>query len=126
MKVIKDNFEFDCKCCVCIGDVPDQEDIIKELFELQENLGRGAANRSEEGLSIFVQAIDRIVDLNLRLYIGSYFDKIRALEMMAGTAFLIQDTDRLEKALKQIKKIAEDTKLKSIKEVYEEKEILLI
>ena len=65
MKVIKDQFGFDCKCCVCTGVVPDQEDIIKELLELH----------SVENLTIFLQTFDQIVDLNLRLYIGSLHDK---------------------------------------------------
>ena len=35
---IKKNFDFDCKCCVCSGSVPGQEDIIKELLELHGTL----------------------------------------------------------------------------------------
>ena len=120
MTVIKDDFGFDCKCCVCIGDVPDQEDIIKELLELHENLDWEAANESEEGLSDYVQAIDKIVDLNLGLYIGSFYDKVRALALGLGAAYRLQDADRMEKAMNQLKKIAEETKLKNIKEDQEQ------
>ena len=120
MTVIKDDFGFDCKCCVCIGDVPDQEDIIKELLELHENLDWEAANESEEGLSDYVQAIDKIVDLNLGLYIGSFYDKVRALALGLGAAYRLQDADRMEKAMNQLKKIAEETKLKTIKEDQEQ------
>ena len=118
MKVIKDRFGFDCKYCVCVRDLPDQEDIIKELLGLK--LDREAANQSEEGLTIFLQDIDRLVDLNLRLYIGSVYDKIRALKMMAWTAFKIKDADLLERATKQMKKIAEETELKNVMMLYEE------
>ena len=129
-KVLRETLGFDCVCSVCIGDVPDQEDILKELLELHDNHDPDTAIHiinellelhdnldretihSDEKLSIFVQTIDKIVDLNLRLYIGSFVDKVRALKMMAETAFLLQDEDRLEKAMKQVKKIADDTKLK--------------
>ena len=110
MKVIKDQFGFDCKCCVCTGVIPDQEDIIKELLELH----------SVENLTIILQTFDQIVDLNFRLYIGSLNDKLWVLEMMLKIACLEQDEDRLEKAKKQLKKIAEETKLKYVIEVYEE------
>ena len=30
---LKKHFRFDCKCCVCSGTVPEQEDIFKELKE---------------------------------------------------------------------------------------------
>ena len=115
MKVIKDQFGFDCKCCVCSGVVPDQEDIIKELLELHETLQL----HSEGNMSIFLQTIDKIVDLNLRLYIGSLDDTLWVLEIMLRNAYLIQDEDRLEKAKKQFKKIAEETNLKNVIEVYE-------
>ena len=120
MKIIKDRYGFNCKCCVCTGDLPDQEDIIKELLELDDKLDLDAANQSEKGRSVYVEAIDRIVDLNLRLYIGFISDKILALKMMAETAYHLQDADRLDRAMKQVKKIAEDTKLNNFKEVHEE------
>ena len=133
--MLRETVGFDCMCSVCIGDVPDQEDILKELLELHDpdtaihiinellelhdNLDRETI-LSDVKLSILVQAIDKIVDLNLMLNVGSIADKVWALKMMAETAFLIQDEDRLEKAMKQVKKIAEDTKLKNIKEDYEQ------
>ena len=96
--------------------MPDQEDIIKELLELHDRLDQGTATQSEEILSIF----DKIVDLNLRLYIGSLMDKIQALMMMAKIAYKIEDAGRLKKAMKHFKKIAEDTKLKSVMKCYEQ------
>ena len=128
-KVIWETLGFDCMCSVCIGDVPDQKDILKELLELHDNHDPDTAIHiinellelhdnldretilSDVKLSILVQAIDKMVDLNLILNVGSIADKVWALKMMAETAYLIQDEDRLEIAKKQLKKIAEDTKL---------------
>ena len=117
MQAIKNRFLFDCKCCVCTGDVPDQEDITKELLELHDRLDQGTATQSEEILSI----LDKIVDLHLRLHIGSLSDKIHALTMMAEIAYEIEDADRLKKAMKHFKKIAEDMKLKNVMKYYVEK-----
>ena len=109
MQAIKNRFFFDCKCCVCTGDVPDQEDITKELLELHDRLDQGTATAT---------AIDKIIDLNLRLYIGSLDDKIQSLTLMAKIAYKIEDAGRLKKAMKHLKKIAEDTKLKNVMKCY--------
>ena len=85
------------------------------------NVGEGMdpdTGRSQKKLSIYVQTIDKIVDLSLQLSIGSLNDKIWALEMMAVTAYQNQDEDRLEKAKMQLKKVAEDTKLKNVMKCY--------
>ena len=118
MKEIKDRFGFDCKCSVCTGDLPDQEDIIKELIELHGKLNPETAAR--EGMSVFVHTIDRFADLSQRLYIGSLEDKMHPLTLMANIAYRNKDAHRLEKAMKQIKKIAEDTKFKNSMKIYEE------
>ena len=118
MQAIKDRFGFDCKCGVCTGDLPDQEDIIKELLELHGKLDPKTA--AQEGMSVFVRIIDRFADLSLRLYIGSLEDKMHPLTLMANLAYTIKDAHRLEKAMKQIKKIAEDTKFKNSMKLYEE------
>ena len=111
---IKQSFCFDCKCDVCSGKVDGQENILKELLELHNNLDPDTYSKKK--LSIYVKAIDKMVDLSLQLYIGSLEDKVRALEMMAETAYQNQDEDRLEKAEMQLKKIADDTKLKCLTE----------
>ena len=113
-KVLRETLGFDCMCSVCTGDIPDQENILKELLELHNNLDPDTYSKKK--LSIYVKAIDKMVDLSLQLYIGSLEDKVRALEMMAETAYQNHDEDRLEKAKMQLKKIAEDTKLKCLME----------
>ena len=107
-KVFKKIFGFDCKCCVCSGIVPGQEDITKELIELHEAL------RKEKTEILFVKALDKIVDLSLRLYVGHLDDKIRPLDMLASLGYNVRNEEILGKAKRQLKKLAEDTKLKDV------------
>ncbi len=55
-----------------------------------------------------------MVDLSLRLYVGHMDDKIRPLVMLASLGFNNQDKEMLGKAKRQLKKLAEDTKLKDV------------
>ncbi len=113
-EVIKDILGFTCNCCVCSGKVSGQEDITKELVELSE-----ALYNKEQCISDCVSTMDKIVELSLRLYVGHIDDKLRALEMMAELAFEILDEECLGKVKRQLKKLADDTKLKSVMRSYE-------
>ena len=127
MKFIKKTLCFDCKCCVCSGNVPGQEDILRELIDLftwidllMEKLPpHPIAYRRQELLDL-VYAIVKFVDLSLRLYVGSIEDKTRALGMLANFANRIQDEELLGKAKYHLKKLAEETKLKYVMKRYEE------
>ena len=68
----------------------------------------------------FVHANVRIVDLSLRLYVGSIEDKIKALRKLANLAKLIEDGELLGKAKNYFKKLAEDTKLRYVIKSFEE------
>ena len=114
MEVIKDNLGFTCNCCVCFGKLPGQEDISKELVELSE-----ALYDKEQCISDCVNTMDKIVELSLRLYVGHINDKLRALVMMAELAFEIRDEECLGKVKRQLKKLADDTKLKCAMRNYE-------
>ena len=63
--------------------------------------------------------MDKIVELSLRLYVGHIDDKLRALEIMADLAFKIRDEECLGKVKRQLKKLADDTKLISAMRNYE-------
>lgn len=127
---IKKNFDFDCKCCVCSGEVPGQEDIIKELLELHGTLDDEAGQvltpdrtpQIKKNPSEWVkdlQNIDKIVDLNLKLFIGSVYDKQWSLELLMKAAAMAGDLDLKRKAMKGCKKLSEDTKMTDIAIRYE-------
>ena len=58
---------------------------------------RNAIQSEDRGRSIFVQAIDRIVDLNLSLYIGTYQQNPGIGD---DAAYQLQDAERLDRAMK--------------------------
>ena len=126
---IKKNFDFDCKCCVCAGKVPGQEDIIKELLELHGTLECDSEvfvldktpqmRKKPSDWTTEVKKIDKIVDLSLKLHNGSVYDKQWAFELLMKAAAMAGDGVLLRKALKECKKLAEDTNMIDIKLRYE-------
>ena len=71
-------------------------------------------------LAEFAYVTVRIVDLSLKLYVGSTEDKTRALRMLAKFGKLIKNEGLLGIAKNHFKKLAEDTKLRYVIKGYEE------
>ena len=96
---------FDCKCPVCLGQVPVKEKTLKKLIELHGKLNpTGSDFRREAGLR------SRIVDLTLELNIGHPNEKIKALNSFVGFAHLARDKDLVKKALDIAKQFSEENK----------------
>ena len=114
--VLKKHFRFDCKCCVCSGNVPEQEDIIKELLELHRRFDLNQTRKRKEApfWAKQVKIADQIVDLTLKLYIGNIEDKVCSLKLLLATAGDAQDEVHFEKALDGLRKIAKDTGIRSV------------
>ena len=94
---------FDCKCPVCLGQVPVQEKILKKLIELHSKLNpTGSDFKREAGLR------SRIVDLTWELNIGHPREKIGALTSLVGFAHLARDKDLARKAINMLKQLVED------------------
>ena len=107
MKIQKE-FRFDCKCDVCSGKVSEQEDIIKELLKLHKAL---ADSRQPSNLAQEVQTLEKIVDLNLRLYIGSVDDKIWSMQALAEAAEQARNVELFKRAWDGLKKLTKDWKI---------------
>ena len=96
---------FDCKCPVCLGQVPVQEKVLKKLIELASKLNpTGSDFRREAGLR------SRIVDLTVELNIGHPNEKIKAVNSFVGFAHLARDKDLVKKALDIAKQFSEENK----------------
>ena len=113
-RAIKNKLAFECKCCVCSGIVPGQEDITKELIKLLE-----AFDPTWSHL-VKLATIEKIVDLSLRLYVGDIDDKIWPLVMLAKLGYVIRDGEIHGKAMGHLQKLADDTKLKYVMDRYVE------
>ena len=103
--VIQKEFRFHCKCAVCSGNTSEQEDVIKELLKLQKALGQ-SCKRGD--LAQQAQISEKIVDLNLTLYIGSPKDKIWSMKGLGAAAEMAQNKDLEKKALDGMKKLTKD------------------
>merc|ERR1719500_613673 len=108
---------FDCKCCVCTGIIPDQEDIIKELLELHERFAMIHAREESSFRAEGVKVADKIVDLTQKLYIGPVEDKVWSLKPLLASANKVHK----KKAQEALKKMAEDTGIRALVEICEEK-----
>ena len=104
-RAIQKEFRFYCKCAVCSGNTSEQEDLIKELQKLQKALGQ---SRKRGNLAQEVQISEKIVDLNLGLYIGSAEDKIWSMLGLGMAAEKAQNKDLMKKASDGFKKFTKD------------------
>ena len=104
----KKDFEFDCKCPVCSGQVPFQEKTLKKLIKLEKketNLKH--INWKKEAL---IGA--EIVKLTMELKIGGLSEKVLlGLAPLAVTAHLARDKDLLKKTMNKWKQLNKETKL---------------
>ena len=118
MREIRDLFGFDCKCCVCSGSVPGQEEIIMELLTV---LGTTDGNRSTSSDWKAIAKTFKIAEeLTRKLYTGCVvLLKLTALNDLAGAAHLARDEDLLMKALDNYNQLVEDTKLEYVRLAYE-------
>jgi len=118
---IKRNLGFDCKCPVCLGQVPGQEKTVKKLIELHSKLNPTPSDwRREAGIW------SRIVDVTMELHIGDPREKVMALDALLRFAHLARDKDLRRKAMDMWRQCAEDTKLEAIQMNYEEIEMDLV
>ena len=115
---IKKTLGFDCKCPVCLGQVPGQEKTVKKLIDLHKKLNPTASDwKKEAGLW------SRIVDLTLELNIGQPREKTKALESLAVFSHLARDKVLVKKAMTKWREYAKEIKdeiIQSNFEVYEE------
>jgi len=112
---------FDCKCPVCLGQVPIQEKTLKKLIELHNKLNPKPSDwKREAGLW------SRIVDLTLELNIGDPCEKVFALDAFVKFSHLARDKDLVKKALDMWRHFAEETKIKNVLRIYEAREECLV
>ena len=112
-ELIREQFHFDCKCCVCTGIVPDQEDIIKELLEFHESFATIHAREESSFRAEGVKIADKIVDLTQNLYIGPFEDKVSSLKPLLASANKVHK----KKAQEALKKMAEETGISALLEI---------
>ena len=110
---------FVCKCAVCLGKIPGQEDIGKKLIKLHKQLSDNHYRKDLSDWRKETDILDQIVDLTLQLHIGKIDDKFQALNLLTRRAHLARDEDLVLKTMKTWKEMAENIQLADLLQSYE-------
>ena len=73
-KMIKEDYGFDCKCPVCSGEVPDQEDILRKIADIVISYRLLTKDENEMTHSNWTREVipyEAIVELDKTVYMGS-------------------------------------------------------
>ena len=119
-QMIKEDYGFDCKCPVCSGEVPDQEDILRKIADIVISYRLLTKDENEMTYSNWTREVipyEAIVELDKIVYMGSPEAKmaklvVRFFKAAAGA----RRSDLLRKAVDAIKEFAEKTGLDVFKE----------
>ena len=111
---LKKDLLFECKCPVCLGQVPLQEKTLKKLIEAHNKLNPTPSDwKREAGIWSW------IVDLTMELNIGDPLDRIRSLEALMLFAHLARDKDLLRKAMDLWRQLCKETKIETLQKIFE-------
>ena len=120
---VKNDFGFDCNCCVCSEPDADQEKIAMELFDHFQYLG--TTDHYRKDLSEWArdaERLDQINDLFQEFKLGNLEVKWRSMISLAKTAQLARNLDLVRKGLDMLKRFCEDIQIEEIGLVYEKLE----
>ena len=118
--MIQKHFGFDCKCLVCLGKVPDQDEIIEKICEtlvdnqdvvlMMNNDGKAPEDWKREAVFFGIMS-----DLAKPLYMGRETEKMKYIFMSFNAAMYSGDSILMKKALDEMKELADKTGLEMMK-----------
>ena len=123
-RTILEDFGFDCKCPVCSGDLPNQDDIMRKMLDIL--LSNGTKDEDERTLSDWTKeaiVYGALVELSKPVYMGRVEAKMIYLWLLSRDALKAKKPALYEKAFYGIKELVEKTGLKGFfkeLEIYEE------
>ena len=122
-ETIQEDFGFDCKCLVCSGEVPNQDDIMRKMWDvLNSNRERNKYDNEMTPSDWTREAIayEPIVELAKTVYMGRPEGKMASLLLFLQYAAKARNVGLLEKAVDGIKELAEKTGLEVFKWSFQE------
>ena len=109
----------DCKCLVCSGETPDQEDLVEEYGRIFDTLKfKGYDNHYKKTLLDWkkeAMMMEKILDITPQLYIAKVDDKYRAYNLVAEAAQMARDPVLLKRAMAMFMKLEEETKFEEVR-----------
>ena len=109
----------ECKCLVCSGETPDQEDLVEEYGRIFDTLKfKGYDNHYKKTLLDWkkeAMMMEKILDITPQLYIAKVDDKYRAYNLVAEAAQMARDPVLLKRAMAMFMKLEEETKFEEVR-----------
>ena len=122
-ETIQEDFGFDCKCPVCSGDVPNQDDIMKKMQDIITSSGIGSKDMDNMTISEWTRvaiASGAVVELFRPVYMGRPDMKLSILKLFRLAAAASRKSALVVRAVDGIKDLAEKTGLEVFKEILQE------
>ena len=115
MVALKKAMGFDCRCPVCLGQVPLQEKTLKKLIEAYNKLNPTPSDwKREAGIWSW------IVDLRMELNIGDPIERIWVFDKLLRFAHLARDKNLVRKAKDMWRQFTEETKNETYQRDFED------
>ena len=111
--MLRDIFGFDCRCCVCTGEVPDQEEILRSLDDVNPMGDPYRKTQSEWQHDASKLAV--VADLAQKLYIGQPEFKFAIFFQLYLHSQFARDSVLMVKSLDMMKGLVEKTELDALK-----------
>ena len=126
---IRKEFGFDCRCLVCLGQIPNQDHLVMRMQLETFNMKDVSPKKNEEKTlqdwkkEAIVAAI--MSDLAKHLYMGRETEKMKYFFMLFRGAMKSRDSALMKKALDDMKELADKLGFESMKNEVESCEAIL-
>ena len=117
--LIKKCYGFDCRCVVCLRQVPNQDDVIKEIHKTLNNKVLKLEEETLQNWKRRAIVLGILCDLAKPLYIGRQTDKMTFLVTLFGEATKSGNSVLRKKALDEMRELVDRTGLEIIKNAVE-------
>ena len=115
---IQKDFGFDCRCVVCLGQVPSQDHIVMKMMCETIKLGAVSGKKDEEKTledwRKEAVVVGIMSDLAKPLYMGRETEKMKYFFMLFRAAMKSRDSVLMKKALDDMRELAEKIGLESM------------
>ena len=116
--LIQRDFGFECKCVVCLGLVPNQDDIVKKIREILNHNVLGMSGKQDKTLQDWKKeaiVFGTVSDLAKSLYVGREVEKIISLVGLFQAAINSGNSELRRKTFFEMTALADKTGLEIIR-----------
>ena len=122
-QMIHEDYGFDCKCPVCSGEVPNQDDIMEKMMDIFISSGISSKDEDERTLSDWTReaiGYGAMIELSKPLYIGRPDLMMKNLQLFRKAACKARKQALIDKAVDEIRELVKKTGLEAFKVILHE------